>query len=62
MTKRKRRLEKSIVSISKQIELHEEKKRDAEESGEVELAGYYEKEIRSLESEKERRKKLLEKE
>lgn len=40
-----------------QIKLHEEKKRSAEEIGKVELVGYYEKEIRSLESEKERRKR-----
>ena len=41
---------KGIESISEQIELHKQKLRLAEKSGNIGLADYYEKEIESLES------------
>ena len=50
MPKRSKRLKKRIVSIREQIELHREKLRAAEKSGNIGLVGYYEKEIESLES------------
>ena len=51
MTNRKKRLEKGIESLQKQINLHEEKKRLAEESDSKELVRYYEKEIKAKEKE-----------
>ena len=50
MPKRSKRLKKGIVSIREQIELHKEKLKAAEKSGNIGLADYYEKEIDSLES------------
>ena len=46
--KRKKRLKKGIVSLEKQIILHEEKKKLAEELGQEELVEYYTKEIKAL--------------
>jgi len=50
MPKRKKRLRKGIESIREQIELHKEKLKAAEKSGNIGLSDYYEKEIESLES------------
>jgi len=50
MPKRKKRLRKGIESIREQIELHKEKLKAAERSGNIGLTDYYEKEIESLES------------
>jgi len=50
MPKRSKRLKKGIVSIREQIELHKEKLKAAEKSGNIGLTDYYEKEIDSLES------------
>ncbi len=60
MAKRKKRLEKSIDSIQRQVELHEEKKKIAKELGQEELVGYYTAEISALEKRKEDRQGKLE--
>ena len=48
MANRKKRLRKGIGSLQKQIELHEQKLKQAEKEGKLELAGYYEKEIKNM--------------
>ena len=45
MVNRKKRLQKGIDSIEKQIELHEEKLRKAQEDDNIELLQYYRKEL-----------------
>ena len=62
MTNRKKRLKKGIESMEKQIELHKEKLKDAEEKGEFELAEYYAHEINNLRKNKTQKEELLEKE
>lgn len=47
--KREKRLQKGIESLEKQKEIHEEKKKIAEELGQEELARYYTKEIIAFE-------------
>jgi len=59
MTNRKRRLKKGIASLEKQIKLHEEKREKAKEEGEIELEGYYHKEIEKLKGEKDKKRRLL---
>jgi hypothetical protein len=59
MTKRKKRLEKGIESLERQKIIHLEKKRLAEELGQLELVGYYEKEIESFEKRKRDREEKL---
>jgi len=61
MASRKKRLKKGIESLNKQIELHEEKKKKAEEEDNIELADYYEKEIESKRRDKEEKERILEK-
>lgn len=61
MVKRKKRLIKGIESLKKQIEIHEEKKKKAEEENLKELVNYYLKEIKAKEEAIEKRKKILEK-
>lgn len=61
MPNRKKRLEKGIESLNKEIKKHEDKLQAAEESGDIELAGYYKKEIETLEKNKEKKKRILEK-
>tara|TARA_Y100000034_G_C6831745_1_gene375478 strand:- start:1019 stop:1207 length:189 start_codon:yes stop_codon:yes gene_type:complete len=61
MANRKRRLKKGIESLQKQIILHEEKKKQAEKEGKLELVDYYEKEIELKRKDKEKKEKLLEK-
>jgi len=61
MVKRKKRLQKGIESLGKQIELHKEKKRIAEENGNEELADYYNKEIEAKIRDKERKQDMLDK-
>ena len=61
MANRKKRLEKGISSIQQQIEIHEEKKKQAEESGKEELVRYYEKEIKAKEQAKKNKEAMLEK-
>lgn len=45
MVNRKKRLQKGIESIEKQIKLHEEKLMKVEKEGNIELTTYYKKEI-----------------
>lgn len=61
MTNRKKRLKKGIESLEKQLELHEDKLRKAEEEHNFELACYYKKEIISKRNDKEEKERLLEK-
>jgi len=61
MAKRKKRLEKGIESLQKQIKEHENKREQPEEEGEIELVEYYDKEIEGLEKTKERKENQLEK-
>jgi hypothetical protein len=59
MPKRSKRLKKGIESISEQIELHKEKLRLAQQSGNIGLSDYYEKEIESLEAALGKKRKAL---
>ncbi len=59
--KRKKKLKKGIESLKKQIDIHEEKKRQAEKADMPELVGYYEKEILSKEKDLKKKKELLDK-
>lgn len=61
MTNRKKRLKKGIESLEEQISLHEEKLSKAEEEDNIELAGYYKKEITAKRKDLEEKKRLLEK-
>ena len=61
MVNRKKRLKKGIESLEKQIKLHEEKLRKAEEEDNIELAGYYRKEINAKKRDKEEKERLLRK-
>ena len=60
--KRKKRLEKGVESLDNQIKLHEEKRRKAEEEGDVYLEEYYEREIEGLKETKGEKERILEKE
>jgi len=57
--KRSKRLRKGIESLDKQIEIHLEKLKKAKENKNEYLMDYYEKELKILESEKEKKKDLL---
>ena len=57
MVNRKKRLQKGIESIEKQIKIHEEKLKKAEEEDNIELDGYYRKEINAKKWMLRRRKK-----
>ena len=59
--KRKKRLEKGIESIEEEIKIHEKKREEAREEGDMELASYYDKELSGLNKTKERKAKQLEK-
>ena len=59
--KRKKRLRRGIESLEKQLKIHEEKMKLAEEEGNLELFDYYIKEIESKKRDKERKRDLLEK-
>ena len=59
--KRKKRLEKGIESIKEEIAAHEEKREKAREEGNMELAGYYDKELSGLKKTKKRKENQLEK-
>ncbi|MEI7718777.1 MAG: hypothetical protein WCI72_02830 [archaeon] len=61
MTNRKKRLEKGIESLQEQIEIHEEKKKVADEQGNTELVDYYEKEIKAKEETKRKKQEILDK-
>ena len=61
MVNRKKRLEKGIESLNKQIEFHKEKRESAKIDENIDLEKYYAKELEGLERTKERKEKLLEK-
>jgi len=61
MPKRKKRLQKGIASLKKQVTLHEEKLRKAEFHDKIELAGYYKKEILAKKKDMEKKEKLIKK-
>ena len=61
MTKRKKRLIKGIDSLQKQIELHLDKKKKAEDDENFELIEYYNKEIKAKEEDKKRKQEILDK-
>ena len=61
MANRKKRLKKGIISIEKQLRIHEEKLRKAEEEDEIELAEYYKKEIDAKKRDKEEKERILKK-
>ncbi|MBU2523551.1 MAG: hypothetical protein KKE23_04680 [Nanoarchaeota archaeon] len=58
---RKKRLEKGIESIEEQIKIHESKLKEAEETGEEELAEYYHKDIARLEKQRKQKEEKFEK-
>ena len=61
MPSRNKRLKKGIESLQKQIQLHEEKLKKAQQEGKLELMGYYEKEIESKKKDREKKEILLKK-
>ncbi|MEK6891663.1 MAG: hypothetical protein AABX25_00620 [Nanoarchaeota archaeon] len=61
MVNRKKRLQKGIESLEKQIKLHEEKLIKAEEEYNIELAHYYKKEIEAKKKDKEEKQRMLNK-
>jgi len=61
MVNRKKRLQKGIESLEKQIKLHEEKLKKAEQEDNIELANYYKKEIDAKKRDKEEKQRILDK-
>jgi len=61
MVNRKKRLQKGIKSLEKQIQLHEKKLEKAEEDDNIELASYYKKEIEAKKKDKEEKQRMLDK-
>jgi len=61
MVNRRKRLQKGIESIEEQIEIHEQKKTEAEKEGNYERVEYYDKEIESFRKNKEKKEGQLEK-
>ena len=61
MANRKKRLQKGIGSLDKQIKLHEEKLKKADEEDKIGLASYCKKEINAKKKDMEEKKRLLEK-
>ncbi len=59
--KRSKRLKKGIESLERQRKIHLEKLERAEEDGNEYLVGYYIKELKIINSEKEKKEKLLDK-
>ena len=59
MANRKKRLQKGIKSLEKQIRLHEEKLKKAEEEDDIGLAEYYKKEIDAKKRDKEEKQRIL---
>jgi len=58
--KRKKRAEKGILSLEKQIDEHEKKLDESIKSGNWGLEGYYRKEIESKKKDLEKKKKIME--
>ena len=61
MTNRKKRLEKGIDSLEKQIILHLDKKEKANAEGKIELVSYYEREIAAKKRDMAKKQKQREK-
>jgi len=61
MVNRKKRLQKGIESLDKQINLHEEKLKKAEEDDNIELASYYRKEIDAKKKDRDEKQRMLDK-
>ena len=61
MTERKKRLQKGIISLEKQITIHEEKLKKAEAQDAIELTRYYQKEILAKKKDLDKKEKLLKK-
>lgn len=61
MAKRKKRLKKGIESLEEQIDIHKEKRKSAEQSGNEELVKYYNKEIEAKEQAKKQKQEMLDK-
>ncbi|MEK6869219.1 MAG: hypothetical protein AABX63_02790 [Nanoarchaeota archaeon] len=61
MVNRKKRLQRGIESLEKQIKLHEEKLRKVEQEDNIELAEYYKKEIAAKKRDKEEKQRMLDK-
>ena len=61
MANRKKRLQKGIDSLDKQIRLHEQKLNKAEQNDNIELANYYKKEINAKKKDKEEKQRILNK-
>ena len=61
MVNRKKRLKKGVDSLEKQIEIHEEKLKQATEEGKIELADYYKKELASKGEAKKKKEEQLKK-
>ncbi len=59
--KRKKRAEKGILSLEKQVNEHEKKLDEAIKSGNWGLEGYYKKEIEAKKRDLEKKKKIVEK-
>ena len=55
----KKRTKKGIDSLSKQIEIHKEKLKKAQENGNIGLSNYYEKEMEHFERAKEKLEKRI---
>ena len=61
MVNRKKRLQKGIESLEKQIQLHEEKLKRAEEEDNIGLTEYYKKEIAAKRKDKGEKQRMLNK-
>ena len=61
MTNRKKRLIKGIASLQQQIKIHEEKLKQAQQEGKLELVSYYIKELEAKKKDVEKKEKLLNK-
>ena len=61
MANRKKRLQKGIESLEKQINLHEEKLKKEEKEDNIDLAEYYKKEIAAKKKDKEEKQRILNK-
>ena len=61
MANRKKRLKKGMESISKQIELHQEKREKAKKEDIIGLVKYYDKELDSFKNSLKEKKRMLKK-
>ena len=61
MVNRKKRLQRGIESLEKQVKLHEEKLRKVEQEDNIELVEYYKKEIAAKKRDKEEKQRMLDK-